>query len=121
MKIDSKPQYAPGISEFIDKVNSVYPPDSYKKDVSIQRALYSELGEAFPVPKVTDVASRDVIVPHFNVEKKCGYIHQRILKKDGILVYIRGGGFVLGNLETHDKLVAELCSNTGLVTIANRF
>ena len=47
MKIDSKPQYAPGISEFIDKVNSVYPPDSYKKDVSIQRALYSELGRHF--------------------------------------------------------------------------
>ena len=36
------------------------------------------------------------------------------------MVYIRGG-FVLGNLETHDKLVAELCSNTGLVTIAADF
>lgn len=77
MKIDSKPQYAPGISEFIDKVNSVYPPDSYKKDVSIQRALYSELGEAFPVPEVTDVSSRDVIVPHFNVEKKNADIYTK--------------------------------------------
>lgn len=92
MKIDSKPQYAPGISEFIDKVNSVYPPDSYKKDVSIQRALYSELGEAFPVPEVTDVSSRDVIVPHFNVEKKCGYIHQRILKKMGFWYTSEGAG-----------------------------
>ncbi len=81
MKIDSKPQYAPGISEFIDKVNSVYPPDSYKKDISIQRALYSELGEAFPVPEVTDVSSRDVIVPHFNVEKKMRIYTPKNIKK----------------------------------------
>ena len=72
------------------------------------------------MPEVTDVSSRDVIVPHFNVEKMRIYTPKNI-KKDGILVYIRGGGFVLGNLETHDKLVAELCSNTGLVTIAADF
>ncbi|MGM0947277.1 MAG: alpha/beta hydrolase [Bacillota bacterium] len=121
MKLDSKPQYAPGISEFIDKVNSVYPPDSYKKDVDTQRALYSELADAFPLPDVTDVSSKDVIVPHFNIEKRMRIYTPKNIKKDGILVYIRGGGFVLGNLETHDKLVAELCSNTGLVTIAADF
>ena len=35
--------------------------------------------------------------------------------------YTSEGRVCIRNLETHDKLVAELCSNTGLVTIAADF
>ena len=39
----------------------------------------------------------------------------------GALLYMHGGGFVLGSLKTHDTLVAELAERTGLVTIAVDF
>jgi acetyl esterase len=43
------------------------------------------------------------------------------LQGDGLLLYIRGGGFVVGSLETHNILVAELAAKTGLVTVAPDF
>ena len=90
MKIDSKPQYAPGISEFIDKVNSVYPPILTKRCKYTESSLL-RIGEAFPVPKVTDVAKRDVIVPHFNVEKMRIYTPKNI-KKMGFWYTSEGAG-----------------------------
>ena len=39
----------------------------------------------------------------------------------GAVLYIRGGGFVVGSLETHQTVVAELAGKTGLVAIALDF
>ena len=37
---------------------------------------------------------------------------------DTILLYLHGGGFVLGNLETHDDICREICAATKMRTIA---
>ena len=32
---------------------------------------------------------------------------------DTLVMFIHGGGFILGNLDSHDDICAELCANTG--------
>lgn len=50
-------------------------------------------------------------------------INLRIYRPDGmrdcpVLVFFHGGGFVLGDLETHDALSRRLCADAGLVLVA---
>jgi acetyl esterase len=37
---------------------------------------------------------------------------------DGQIVFIHGGGFILGDLDSHDDICAELCGKTGLDAIS---
>lgn len=35
-----------------------------------------------------------------------------------VIVYVHGGGFVLGNLDTHDRICRILARNTGAIVVA---
>jgi acetyl esterase len=37
---------------------------------------------------------------------------------DGQIIFLHGGGFILGDLDSHDDICAELCSKTGLNAIS---
>ena len=41
--------------------------------------------------------------------------HYRYLQgnSDTLIMFIHGGGFILGSLDSHDDICAELCANTG--------
>lgn len=114
-------QYAPGITEFIERSNRRMPPDFYQLPVDEQRALYLSLTDEFPYRVPGGVTFADDTVVHEGRP-----VPIRVYRPDrpagrGALLYIRGGGFVVGSLETHHALVAELARNTGLVSIALDF
>ena len=57
------------------------------------------------------------------IESKNGDIPFRMYrnhepKQDRVIVYVHGGGWARGNLNTHDELCRRLCSNTNSVVIA---
>jgi acetyl esterase len=113
--------YAHGIPEFIDRCNAAMPPDFYKLPSKAQRALYLGLTIEFPYQVPTGVTCQDMIIEHAGHTARARVYHPRQRTGDGMLVYIRGGGFVVGSLETHNTVVAELCSNTGLTVVAPDF
>ncbi|WP_310678441.1 alpha/beta hydrolase [Burkholderia multivorans] len=39
-------------------------------------------------------------------------------KSDGVSVFFHGGGFVIGNLDTHDHVCRDLCAGSGAAVIA---
>ncbi|HEY3611969.1 MAG TPA: alpha/beta hydrolase [Pseudonocardiaceae bacterium] len=113
--------YAAGIEAFVDKVNAALPPDFYTYQVDRQRALYDSLVDALPIPVPDTVTWRDA-----TVDRDGGPVSLRIYEParrtgDGVVFYIRGGGFVIGSLTSHHSLVAEIADRTGLVTIALDF
>ena len=113
--------YAPGIEEFVERSNKAMPPDFYLRPVAEQRALYEGLSQEFPYPIPSGVSIADDSVTHGGRT-----VPVRVYRPDdrqgrGLLLYIRGGGFVVGSLETHNSVVAELAVNSGLTTIAVDF
>lgn len=113
--------YAPGIQEFIDRCNAAMPPDFYKLPNEQQRALYLGLTVEFPYEVPAGVTTEDVIVEHGGRQVRARVYRPAKRVDDALLIYIRGGGFVVGSLDTHNTVVAELCEKTGLVAVAPDF
>jgi acetyl esterase len=113
--------YAPGIQEFIDRCNAAMPPDFYKLPNKQQRVLYLGLTVEFPYAVPTGVTTEDVVIEHAGRGVRARIYRPAQRVDDGLLIYIRGGGFVVGSLDTHNTVVAELCEKTGLVAVAPDF
>jgi acetyl esterase len=113
--------YAPGIQEFIDRANKSMPPDFYHGPVAKSRQLYEDLAIEFPFELPAGVRVTDEEVSHDGRSQRIRVYRPDRVVGDGLLVYIRGGGFVVGSLNTHNTVVAELATHTGLVSIAVDF
>jgi acetyl esterase len=113
--------YAPGIEEFVERSNKAMPPDFYLRPVAEQRALYRRLTVEFPydLPDGVDIA--DDVLTHDGRSVTVRVYRPRERAGRGVLLYIRGGGFVVGDLETHNSVVAELAVHSGLTTVAVDF
>ncbi len=113
--------YAAGIEAFVDKVNAALPPDFYTYPVPRQRALYDSLVDALPSPVPETVTWRDATADRDGRPVALRIYEPARPTGDGVVFYIRGGGFVIGSLTSHHSLVAEIADRTGLVTIALDF
>src|SRR3954466_11132250 len=92
------------------------PPFLYELSPAEARAVVDEL-QAAPIDKLS-VADRWITVP-------CdfGAVRVRIIRPAGVegtlpvILYMHGGGWVLGNAGTHDRLVRELAVGTGAAVV----
>lgn len=114
-------RYARGIEEFIHRCNRAMPPSFYTLPLEEQRTLYHGLTREFPYELPSGVSVRDDTAGHAGQCLPIRVYRPRSPSGRGLLVYIRGGGFVVGSLETHDTVAAELADWSGLVTIAPDF
>lgn len=106
---------------FVGMVNGALPPDFYTRPIDRQRILYDALTEVFPIPVPEGVRHRDKTVHHKGRRARIRIYEPAERSGDGVLFYIRGGGFVIGSLTSHHSLIAELADRTGLVAIALDF
>lgn len=113
--------FAPGVAAFVDRANEVLPPNFHTRPVPEQRALYAALTDAFPFPRPAgvDVVDDQVTVGGHTV----GLRVYRTTDEPGqpAVLFFHGGGFVLGSLETHDTIVAELAAKAGVTAVAVDF
>lgn len=92
---------------FIRETESHYPPDAVEMSVAEQRRLYNDMCRAFyqghPAGiEVTDRSADGVPVRVYVAGKPTATV-----------VYFHGGGFVVGGLDSHDDVCAEILQNTG--------
>jgi acetyl esterase len=113
--------YAPGMQEFIDRFSQAMPPDFYTRPLAEARALYENLGSVFPYDIPAGLTITDETVAHHGRQLPIRVYRPDRTTGRGLLIYIRGGGFVIGSLDSLHSVVAELAANTGLVTIAIDF
>ncbi|RUZ11105.1 alpha/beta hydrolase, partial [Mesorhizobium sp. M7A.F.Ca.CA.002.15.1.1] len=103
----------PALWAYIDAVNAWHPPEIIGLPIDKQRAVYDRMSRAFhqgrpPGVKASDgliaAAGRDIPVRRYRLEGNAA---------KAMVVYYHGGGFILGGLESHDDICAELCAGTG--------
>ncbi len=92
----------PGIRAFLEAGENFYPADAVNFTMAEQRAFYNRYCAHFRKPRPTSVAVLDFKVSHVSCRR---YTPK---KPNAKLLYLHGGGYVLGGLESHDDICAEL-------------
>lgn len=114
--------YAPELQEFIDRFEKALPPDFYlTEDLAGQRRMYDALSEVFHYDPPPSVRITDHRASRQDGDLRCRVYEPDVRAGDGCVVYLRGGGFVIGSLEGFDWLAADLAAQSGLLTVAIDF
>ncbi|MEM9551439.1 MAG: alpha/beta hydrolase [Pseudomonadota bacterium] len=100
------------IQDFIQRTGTYYPPDATDLDVTGQRRVYDAMCAAFRQPRPDGVEV---------VDQEAGGVACRIYSAgnpNNTVIYFHGGGFVVGGLDSHDDVCAEICAGTGYRVLA---
>lgn len=103
---------------FIDRTNSYYPPDTIDYTVGQQRDVYNRMCHEFfaGYPDGVSAETKAISLP----DRKIPIRRYRAMRYDSraMLLYFHGGGFVVGGLESHDDVCAEICHRTGYEVVS---
>ncbi len=112
----SEPDYAALIDAetwaYIARLDAAYPPDAVAMSIADQRAAYDTMCKVFDAPYPKGVGARDT---------SFGGVACRAYSagpSDKTVIYYHGGGFVVGGLESHDSICADICGRTGFDVIS---
>ncbi|MFK7837864.1 MAG: alpha/beta hydrolase [Sulfitobacter sp.] len=97
---------------YIARLDASYPPNAVEMSVAEQRDAYDTMCKVFHQPRPAGVAVEDRAIG--GVPCRCYTSTQ----SDITVIYYHGGGFVVGGLESHDDICAELCARTGFDVIS---
>lgn len=101
------------ILAFIEKTESFFPADAASFSIERQREIYGDLCQHFHADYPDEVSAADAMITtaghsipvrHYQTSGQATTAH---------ILYYHGGGFVIGDLNSHDAICAELCGQTG--------
>ncbi len=105
---------------FIRKTEDYYPPDATVMSITEQRETYDTMCRAFFQGYPEGVSVRDDDAQGVPIR-----IYETTPKKEidaasieATVIYYHGGGFVVGGLDSHDDVCAEICDRTGLRVVS---
>ncbi len=104
----------PEIRAFIAKTDSLYDPETARQPLAEQRRAYDRLCAAFRRGYPEGVTATDA--PFGGVP--CRHYRPRGARPGATILYFHGGGYVVGGLDSHDDICAELAAMTGRALIA---
>lgn len=109
----------PGILEFLRICGAFYPDDAVDASIEQQRAWYDALCAQFDRPMPHGMTTEDSLIEGRIPVRR---YRPAALGTQTLLYYIHGGGFVVGSLDSHHAICAELAEHAGaeLVSIDYR-
>jgi len=107
----------PGIRQFMIAGERFYPPDAVNFTMAEQRASYDRYCAHFRKPRPAGVTVSDFAV---------GEVACRLYRTNGtphppVMLYLHGGSFVLGGLDSHDDICAEICDGADIAVVGVQY
>ncbi|QPC89930.1 alpha/beta hydrolase [Mesorhizobium sp. INR15] len=103
----------PALWAYIDAVNAWYPPEITGLPIDRQRAVYDKMCRAFHPGRPPGVRASDGLIAAQSHGIPVRHYQPAGKAARAMVLYFHGGGFILGNLDSHDDICAELCDGTG--------
>lgn len=103
----------PDMREVLEALKDMPPAESLPVDVLRSRVLVPPPGER-PAVGATD----DILIPS-DGQALAGRIYRPAeARSDGLVIFLHGGGFVMGSVETHDHVCRDLCRRAGIAVLS---
>jgi acetyl esterase len=107
----------PAMSSLLDRIRLAGRPPFHALSVAEARRAYEQAAEILEPPRVPLARVEELSVPG-----AAGALPARLyapsLQRLPLLLYLHGGGFVIGSLETHDSLCRQLARRSGGAVLA---
>lgn len=103
---------------FIDATLACYPEDAETKSLDEQRGIYNAMCQHFDVGRSSGVTSQDYTMTLAKDSPEQIMLREYQLENTQAtaqVLYFHGGGFVVGGLNSHDDVCAEICAQTGFL------
>lgn len=107
----------PGIRAFMIAGERFYPPDAVDFTLAEQREFYDKYCAHFRKARPAGVTTEDFRVG----DVACRLYRSGATEKPPVLLYLHGGGFVLGGIESHDDVCAEICDGADVAVVAVQY
>lgn len=104
----------PGILAFLARCDAFYPADAVNGTIEQQRGWYDALCAAFSPELPAGLVKTDGHVGAVPIRR----YRPATLRTARQLLYLHGGGFVVGSLESHDAICAEIAAGVGAELMA---
>ncbi len=102
---------------YIELVNAFYPPDTVDYTIDQQRAVYNRMCREFHAGYPDGVSASDATIPTPAADIPIR-IYRQTNRPEAVVLYFHGGGFILGGLDSHDDVCAEICGRTGFEVVS---
>ncbi|APO78099.1 alpha/beta hydrolase family protein (plasmid) [Rhizobium etli 8C-3] len=99
-----------GVLQFLKICDSFYPADAVDASISQQRQWYDALCARFDQPVPEGLTSADALVSDRIATR---HYRPKAIRTETALLYLHGGGFVVGSLESHHAICAEIADFAG--------
>ena len=112
-------ELADGIAAFVEDTEN-FAGESWTEDASViqQRNIYKRYCEQLSPPMPEGIGMRDATVPGPAGGVAVRVYSPSMLRSDGCVIYFHGGGFVVGDLDTHNVVCASIAFEVGCRVIA---
>ena len=99
-----------GMLRFYAELSAASPPEAVHWPLAKQRESWDQVCRSFRAPAPTNLRIDDLNIPRGRET-----VHVRLYRPQGAglrpgVIYLHGGGWVLGSIETHDDMCAELAA-----------
>ncbi|HUG22211.1 alpha/beta hydrolase [Piscinibacter sp.] len=106
------------MADVLERIRRAGRPAFYELGVPEAREAYVAASEVLEVPRAALPRVEDFRIPAADGTPLPARLYAPAVRRLPVLLYLHGGGFVIGNLETHDSLCRQLALRSGAAVVA---
>lgn len=106
------------MAALLDKIARANRPPFHALGVRDARAAYNAGAEVLDLPRAPLARVENIELPGGDGRPRRARLYAASFEELPVLLYLHGGGFTIGNLETHDSLCRQLALRSGAAVVA---
>ena len=118
MNATTPPALTAKMADLLDNIKRANRPPFYALSVPQARAAYESASEILELPRAPLARVHDIHIPADDGHSMSARLYLPSAEVLPVLLYLHGGGFTIGNLETHDSLCRQLALRSGAAVVA---
>ncbi|CAN5355766.1 alpha/beta hydrolase [soil metagenome] len=111
-------ELTPRMRDLVERMHRAGRPPFYSMSPTEARASYTEIAEVLDLRRRPLARTQDIEIPAADGVPLPARVYAPGAGALPVMLYLHGGGFTVGNLETHDSLCRQMASRSGAAVVA---